>query len=384
MKIFVLGLPHTQTLDPATSEHTSCAFTSQIWYLCRMMHRLGHEVIHLGTEGSTPECTEHVSVSTSTDYQILYGKRKSTEPYDIRCDGPMQKYMDLYVSRIQLAVAERTTKPWDAIVCNTFGAGAQQRAGEELQRSSCPPFVVESGVGYNHPWATYRVYPSYAWMHFHHGLDKQHAGDKWYHAVIQHVFDPALFGPIEEKKEDYDLYLGRLNDDKGVQIAIDAARSAGHRIKIVGQGNPSRFLGPKVQYLCPVGATERNELMRHARVLFCPTRYVEPFGGVAVEASLAGCPVISTDWGGFTETVVHGVTGYRCRTFEQFVWAAKNIDAIDPHTCRKWAESNFSPERIAPMYEEYFQSILRLNTPEGWNIPNVERTQLDWLRREYP
>ena len=379
MRIFVLGLPHTQTLDPAASEHTSCAFTSQIWYLCRMMRGLGHEVIHLGTEGSTPECTEHVSLSTLADYQKLYGGRKSTAPYDTRCDGPMQKYMDLYVARAMLAISERTSEPWRAIVCNTFGAGAQQRACEGLSQ-----FVVESGVGYNHPFAQYRVYPSYAWMHFHLGLERQHAGDKWYHAVIQHAFDPDLFGPVVRKKQDYALYLGRLNQDKGVQIAIDTARAVGLPIKIVGQGNPSAYLGAGVEYLPPVGARERSDLMSHARMLFCPTRYVEPFGGVAVEAALAGCPVISTDWGGFTETVVHGVTGYRCRTFEQFTWAAKNIGSIDPDACQKWAADNFSPTRVAPMYEEYFQSVLRLDTPGGWGAPNPERTQLDWLRREYP
>lgn len=379
MKIFVLGLPHTQTLDPATSEHTSCAFTSQIWYLCRMMHRQGHEVIHLGVEGSEPECSEHVSVVSSEDYEEIYGRRRPTEYYDVGSDGPKRPYLDLYASRIRQAIVKRTDVPWSAIVCNTFGAGAQKNACEGLQQ-----FVVESGIGYNYPWAKYRVYPCYAWMHFQLGAEKKYEGDQWYHVVIPHAFDPDLFGPVIEKKQEYALYFGRLQEDKGVRLAIAVAREVGLPIKIVGLGNPSPFMRSGVQYLLPVGSKERNELMRHAKVLFCPTRYVEPFGGVAVEAALAGLPVVCTDWGGWTETVLHGITGWRCRTFEQFVWAARHASDIQPTVCRQWAAANFSPDAIAPRYEEYFDMVLRLRSPDGWMSPKDDRSSLDWLSRSYP
>ena len=76
---------------------------------------------------------------------------------------------------------------------------------------------------------------------------------------------------------------------------------------------------------------------------------------------LSGTPVITSDFGAFTETVKHGVTGYRCKTLEQFVWAAKNIENIVPEDCREWAEKNYSLERVGKMYDEYFKQLIALD-----------------------
>ena len=75
---------------------------------------------------------------------------------------------------------------------------------------------------------------------------------------------------------------------------------------------------------------------------------------------MAGTPVIASDWGAFTETVEHGRTGYRCRTLDQFVWAARHVSDLDPWYIHTRAVANWSLDRVKWMYEEYFEMLFRL------------------------
>ena len=122
--------------------------------------------------------------------------------------------------------------------------------------------------------------------------------------------------------------------------------------------------------------------MAEAAAFLCPTQYIEPLGNVALEAQTSGTPVICTDWGGFSESVQHGYTGFRCRTMDQFVWAANHIHEINPAACRQWSLSNYSMDRVGLMFQEYFQSLLDLDGG-GWYEQRPDRHELDWLRKSY-
>ena len=123
--------------------------------------------------------------------------------------------------------------------------------------------------------------------------------------------------------------------------------------------------------------------MANAKGQFVLTTYGEPFGGVQIEGMLSGTPIISTDWACFGELNLHGLTGYRCRTFEHITWAIKNIAEIKPSNCRKWGE-NFSLEKVGGMYEEFFYSISNVYNGKGWYEENNWRTDLNWLKRNFP
>ena len=374
LRFHLLGLAHLET----NRSNSACAYTQKIVKLARMIKSYGHTVYFYGVEGSEVECDEFVPVSTQAILQEVYGDYDRSTSF-FKHDPTDLAHQTFNFNAIR-EINERKQRA-DILLCPM---GNYQ---EPVSRA-VNLLTIEPGIGYTGVFSHNRVFESYAWMHHVYGLMKIEDGS-WYDAVIPNYFDPADF-PFQPDKQDYLLYFGRIVSRKGVSVASEVAKATGHQLYVVGQGsldNPVEQLSlgseKHIVYMPAVGPEERAKLIGNAKAVLMPTYYLEPFGGVNVEAQLCGTPVITSDWGAFPETVLHGVTGFRCRVFEEFCWAVKNIDQIKPSACREWAEANYSMERIGKMYEEYFQRVYRL-FDKGWYQPNEERKELDWLKRYYP
>jgi glycosyltransferase involved in cell wall biosynthesis len=163
---------------------------------------------------------------------------------------------------------------------------------------------------------------------------------------------------------DYLLYVGRLTARKGLAVVKDLAERTGIPLVIAGEGDES-LIPPGADYRGLVGPEERAKLMGGALALICPTLYLEPFGGVAVEAQMCGTPVLSTDWGAFPETVAQGRTGFRCRTLSQFAEALSDVGMLDRDAILARALSTYSTDVVRYLYEDYFALVATL-AGAGW------------------
>jgi glycosyltransferase involved in cell wall biosynthesis len=376
MRFHILSLPHTVT----SKEYNACAYTAKVWKFGKMMTARGHEVIHYGHEESDLPCTEHVTVLTNDDLKIAYGNYDWRKNF-FKFDTNDHAYQTFYKNAI-VEVGKRKRK--NDFILPFWGSGVRPVCDAH------PDLIcVEPGIGYaGGHWARFKIFESYAIYHAYYGLDSVGTCKQdWYDCVIQNYFDPDDFQFAPEEKEDYFLFLGRVYEGKGVNIAVQATEAIGAKLIIAGQNSLKQMgYAETPAHVTEIGYADvktRKRLMSKAKGAFVASLYNEPFGGVQVECLFSGTPTITTDWGSFTENNIHGVTGYRCRTFEQFTWAAKNIDRINPQNCRNFAVNNFSLDVVGKKYEEYFQSVLNVYNGQGWYEKNDDRTELDWLNK-YP
>jgi glycosyltransferase involved in cell wall biosynthesis len=363
-RLHILGIPHTIS----TPEYSSCAFTQKVVKLCKMMKAEGHEVYHYGNVHSKVECDESIAVTTAFDLVKSYPNhnwRKSGFPAFAKTD---RCYVEFYKNAI-VEIGKRK-HPGDFLLC-AFGDWHKPVADAHPDM-----IVVESGIGYpNGTFAKFKIYESYAIMHAYQGnaAAMSASNEFWYDAVIPNAFNLGDF-EFSNQKKDYLLFLGRLNSGKGIHIAKQLAEKTNTPLVIAGPGvqEPPTEL---ISYVGNAGPIKRRALLRDARATICASTFLEPFCGVQIESMLSGTPVISSDWGAFAEYNLQGKTGFRCRTFEQFEWAVRNIHQIMPSDCRDWAEQ-FSLENVAPRYTDYFQSVKDIFGGKGWYEPRPERTKL--------
>lgn len=361
----VLGVPHTVS----STKFNACAYTQKVVKFGRMMKALGHKVIHYGHEDSDLECDEHVSVLTNDDFEKSYGTHDWKSKF-FKFDTGDYAYQTFYKNAIR-EVEKRKGK--NEFILPFWGSGVRPICDAH------PDLIcVEPGIGYAGGfWARWKVFESYAIYHAYCGMNRVgHCNQDWYEVVIPNYFDKKDF-TFNDKKEDYFLYLGRVYDGKGVNIAIQATEQAGVKLVVAGQKEDGYNLPPHVEYVGYADMEKRKELMANAAASFLPSMYVEPFGGVQIENLLSGTPTITTDWGAFAENNLHGITGYRCRSMGDFVEAIKRVQAgeIASKNCRVWGE-NFTLEKIGPRYEKFFNDILNVYTNKGWYQPNEESSMI--------
>jgi glycosyltransferase involved in cell wall biosynthesis len=113
------------------------------------------------------------------------------------------------------------------------------------------------------------------------------------------------------KRDDFFLLAGRLVPYKRPEVAVVAARKAGVRLVVAGEGRQRALMeslaGPRTEFLGAVDNTILRDLYRRCRALVFPGE--EDFGIVPVEAQACGTPVIAAAVGGALESVVDGSTG---------------------------------------------------------------------------
>jgi glycosyltransferase involved in cell wall biosynthesis len=139
---------------------------------------------------------------------------------------------------------------------------------------------------------------------------------KYYNVNADVIYPPVEVDRLNpgnsiNRKENWFLYLGRIETYKGVELAIRSCVDANVPLKIVGKGDDEermkelvKELNAKglVKFLGFVSEKQKIGMMQRCKALIFPVRG-EDFGIVPVEANASGSAVIAYRSGGVVETI---------------------------------------------------------------------------------
>lgn len=193
-------------------------------------------------------------------------------------------------------------------------------------------------------------------------LSRDHATRHGSTAFVYNGLDPAEY-IYRRRKEQWDLFLGKLHSDRGYHWAVDAAKQTGRQLIIAGGWRPS-FTGG-IKYVGEVGGKRKAVLLARARCLWMPAQWDEPFGLPTVESLFSGTPVLGTKRGALPEILTPEV-GAIASTLEEMVKAAQTIGTRSPEACRARAERHFTHLKMAESYVRMYEGMTKSGTlPAG-------------------
>ena len=162
--------------------------------------------------------------------------------------------------------------------------------------------------------------------------------------VKAHVISPDPGARPASAVGDHVFYAGRLTEDKGVGVLLDAAAQAPDTPVVIAGDGPMRREAEQRAALLPnvrlVGQCSRDEvsaLMASARAVVVPSQLYETFGMVVAEAYAHGVAVLATAGGALADVVADGETGW--------LFARGDATALGALLRRAWVE----PDTLAAL-----------------------------------
>ena len=191
--------------------------------------------------------------------------------------------------------------------------------------------------------------------------------DLSYAGVVYNGVDMDVY-PYREDKEDFLLFLGRCNPEKGPEVAVEVAKRAGKHLKmVVKRAEPAekqyweRIVEPRLtgdeDIVFDVSHDDKVDLLARAQGTLCTIQWPEPFGLVMIESMACGTPVIVPPMGAAPELVVDGETGFVRKDLDEMVECVARLPEISPKACRARVAENFTAEVMVSGYEKIFEKV---------------------------
>ncbi len=372
--------------------------------LARELDRSGHEVT-LFSPGPVDHFFENSDVTNVTADLSLFEAELEQRGYGYV--ELLKKHPLTYITLARQVQSEIIAQAYQEANQNKFDLVHIWCNEEELglvnARFCQKPVVFNHHEPFNFLIRYRAIFPKYQdlnWISFSQAQRKTLGEDVNWVGNVYHGLPKNKYH-LEEEKQDYLLYMGRIIKPKGVHYAIELAKKTGLKLKIAGKHYAGHskdkywqeFIKPEIdgeqiEYVGFVKKTEQKQkLIGQAKALLIPSTWQEPFGMVMIEAMACGTPVIGFDQGSIPEIVGSGETGFvveyqpegrveknghqvskgaeELREDDAFrenltklVEAINKLDQIKSQDCRHTFKKRFTTKQMRAGYERVYRTLI--------------------------
>lgn len=317
--------------------------------ISRVVHDLAQALANKGNEVHVVTCWEHGTSEFEKDKSVYVHR---VHPYDITTNSFVDWVMHLNFAILEKAVEVSNKIKFDVVHAHDWVVAYAARALKHAYKMPLVSTIHATEHGRNHGIHNdmQRYISSVEWWLTYESW-KVICNSEYMKNEIKHVFqlpDDKLmvinngvqldkFSGVERNydfrrrfasdNEKIIFFVGRLVQEKGVQVLLDAAPKVMenyHDIKFVIAGKgpqldhlkykaDSMGISSKFYFTGYISEEDLAQLYKCADIAVFPSLY-EPFGIVALEAMVANVPVVVTDTCGLGEIVEHGVDGMKSYT----------------------------------------------------------------------
>ncbi|MGE5473706.1 MAG: glycosyltransferase family 4 protein [Ignavibacteriales bacterium] len=388
--------------------------------ISRVVHDLAQTMARQGNEVHVVTCWEHGTMEEEKDKDVYVHR---VHPYDIGTD-----YFVTWIMQLNFAILERAVELCNQVDFDVIHAHdwLVAYAAKTLKNSHKVPLIAtihatEHGRNHGLHNDMQRYISSVEWLLAYESwkviCNSQYMKNEVRHvfqvpedklAVINNGVEVNKFEGIERdynfrRNYAYDnekilLFVGRLVQEKGVQVFIDAIPKIMSyyndvKIVIVGKGPQMDYLkhkayemgiAHKVFFTGYINDDDLKKLYKCADVAVFPSLY-EPFGIVALEGMVANVPVVVTDTCGLGEIVDHGIDGMKAYTgnansladcIVEILYNPELADKMRENALRK-VQTNYNWEKISnETLDVYRQIIQETNKEDSGNRKNAVKQKL--------
>jgi glycosyltransferase involved in cell wall biosynthesis len=169
------------------------------------------------------------------------------------------------------------------------------------------------------------------------------------------------YGEPVGQVESIALLAGRISPEKGIDDGVWAALRAGLQPVVVGPTYDRAYRQSLsgADFREALSRQQLRELMARSAVTLAPIRWDEPFGLVAAEAQMAGCPVAAYRRGAMPEVVEEGVSAHLATpdSVEALAQAVRRALSLDRRAVRTSALRRLGLEPMLDGYESALKAV---------------------------